>query len=271
MTPQCPAFLSTLCEWTQYTPILQQITGSQIASFLFGVLVVVVFSTDHYKVPTYAKTTIGEFIELAPESLTSHSRYMKGLGIYISLMLAFYFILLAIGPTAIAPILSFFPGGSGGKRGVLTKRGVTQAITTKEIRYLNRDGANNQDTGTATPGEYYLAVSLTRKADDTAFTIPVTLTVGLQGAAGTGEPEYVKDATPGSTESPTPSPEPAEESSQPSGETTQANGPIRDDSADDGDGPPITLVAGLGGGGILLAILGTWAILRRRHQVSRLR
>jgi hypothetical protein len=112
---QCPAFLSTLCEWTQYVPILQQITGPQIASFLFGVLVVVVFSTDHYKVPTYAKTTIGEFIELAPESLTSHSRYMKGLGIYISLMLGFYFILLAIGPTAIAPILSFFPDSSAGK------------------------------------------------------------------------------------------------------------------------------------------------------------
>lgn len=112
---QCPAFLSALCEWTQYVPMIQQITGPQIASFLFGVLVVVVFSTDHYKVPTYAKTTIGEFIELAPESLTSHSRYMKGLGIYIALMLGFYFILLAIGPTAIAPILSFFPGSSDNK------------------------------------------------------------------------------------------------------------------------------------------------------------
>ncbi|MEH2628341.1 hypothetical protein V1292_006396 [Bradyrhizobium sp. AZCC 1719] len=112
---QCPAFLSTLCEWTQYVPLVQQITGPQIASFLFGVLVVVVFSTDHYKVPTYAKTTIGEFIELAPESLTSHSRYMKGLGIYIALMLGFYFILLAIGPTAIAPILSFLPGSSDSK------------------------------------------------------------------------------------------------------------------------------------------------------------
>ena len=102
---QCPAFLSALCEWTQYFPMIQQITGPQIASFLFGVIVVVVFSIDHYKVPTYAKTMIGEFIELAPESLTSHSRYMKGLGIYISLMLGFYLILLAIGPTAIAPIL----------------------------------------------------------------------------------------------------------------------------------------------------------------------
>jgi hypothetical protein len=108
---QCPALLFTICQLTQYIPIsIQQITGQQISSFLFGVLVVVVFSIDHYKVPTYAKTTIGEFIELAPESLTSHSRYMKGLGIYISLMLTFYGILLAIGPTAIAPILSFFSG-----------------------------------------------------------------------------------------------------------------------------------------------------------------
>ncbi|MFB9265849.1 hypothetical protein ACFFWD_22285 [Bradyrhizobium erythrophlei] len=109
---QCPAFLFTLCEWTQYLPI-QQITGAQIASFLFGVLVVVVFSIDHYKVPTYAKTTIGEFIELAPESLTSHSRYMKGLTIYVSLMLGFYGILLAIGPAAIAPILSYFSINTG--------------------------------------------------------------------------------------------------------------------------------------------------------------
>ncbi|UQR60706.1 hypothetical protein LRP30_27365 [Bradyrhizobium sp. C-145] len=114
---ECPAsVLSTFCMWTQYLPpIIQQIRGPQIASFLFGVLVVVVFSVDHYKVPTYAKTTIGEFIELAPESLTSHSRYMKGLAIYVALMLGFYFILLAIGPTAIAPILSYIPGGSDGK------------------------------------------------------------------------------------------------------------------------------------------------------------
>ncbi|TWB01963.1 hypothetical protein [Bradyrhizobium stylosanthis] len=114
---ECPySVFSTFCAWTQYLPpVIQQITGSQIASFLFGVLVVVVFATDHYKVPTYAKTTVGEFIELAPESLTSHSRYMKGLAIYVGLMLGFYFILLAIGPTAIAPVLSYIPGGSDGK------------------------------------------------------------------------------------------------------------------------------------------------------------
>jgi len=80
---------------------------------MFGVLVVVVFSIDHYKVPTYAKTTIGEFIELAPESLTSHSRYTKGLAIYIMLMLGFYAVLLAIGPTALSPILSFLSDKPG--------------------------------------------------------------------------------------------------------------------------------------------------------------
>jgi hypothetical protein len=104
---QCPALVSkNLCDLTQYLPF-QPLDGQMIASFFFGILVVIVFSIDHYKVPTYAKTTIGEFIELAPESLTSHTRYIKGLGIYIALMLGFYAVLLAIGPTAIAPILPF--------------------------------------------------------------------------------------------------------------------------------------------------------------------
>lgn len=102
------------------------------------------------------------------------------------------------------------PGGSG-KRGVLTKEGVVQTITTKEIRYMNRDGADNQDTGTSMPGEFYIAVSLTRKSDDKAFTIPMTLTVGLQGTAGTGKPAYVNGATPVAGDSVTPSPTPSDE------------------------------------------------------------
>ena len=107
---KCPALLSSACELTQYFP---NFTRQEIASFMFGVLVIVVFSIDHYKVPTYAKTTIGEFIELAPESLTSHSRYMKGLAVYVLLMLGFYAVLLAIGPTALGPILSFLSDQPG--------------------------------------------------------------------------------------------------------------------------------------------------------------
>ncbi|MEV6281338.1 VWA domain-containing protein [Kribbella sp. NPDC051770] len=151
------------------------------------------------------------------------------------------------------------PGGSG-KRGVLTKRGVIQAITTKEIRYLNRDGANNQDTGTSTPGEYYLAVSLTRKAKDQAFAIPMTLTVGLVGTAGTGKPEYTDGATPVAGDSVTPSPTPS------TGEKTEAGGPVppSSPSSPDDDGTPYGLIGGLGGGALVLVAVGIWAIVRLR-------
>ena len=141
--------------------------------------------------------------------------------------------------------------GNGGKRAVLTKRGIVQGLTTKEIRYLNRGGPNNQDTGTSTPGEYYVAVSLTRKANDTAFTIPMTLTVGLEGTAGTGKPQYVNGATPVAGDSITPSVQP----SQPSGDKTEAGGPISDSPASD-RATPVALIAGLGAGALLLALVG---------------
>lgn len=155
------------------------------------------------------------------------------------------------------------PGGSG-KRGVVTPRGAIQAVMTKEIRYLNRDGANNQDKGTSLPGEYYVAVSLTRNKDDKAFTIPVTLTVGVQGTAGTGKPEYKDGAQPVSGESVTPSPTPSEEPSQPTGEKTEAGGPVNGSTPTDEGGAPVGLIAGLGGGAVLLAALGAWAITRLR-------
>ncbi|MGC4939626.1 vWA domain-containing protein [Kribbella sp. DT2] len=153
------------------------------------------------------------------------------------------------------------PGGPGGKRGVLTKRGVTQAITTKEIRYMNRDGANNQDTGTSIPGEYYVVVSLTRKDGDTPFTVPMTLTVGTPGTAGAGKPAYTDGATPVAGDSVTPSATPSE----PTGEKTEAGGPVpTDTTVDDDDGAPYALIGGLGGGALLLILLGVWAVIRLR-------
>jgi Ca-activated chloride channel family protein len=152
---------------------------------------------------------------------------------------------------------------SSGRRGVLNRQGVVHAITTKEIRYLNRNGANNQDTGTSTPGEYYIAVSLTRKDNDKAFTIPTTLTVGLQGAAGTGKPEYVNGAIPVSGDSVTPTP--TADPSQPSGDKTEAGGPVQDNGGNSSDrGTPVVLIASLGGGALLLVLVGAWALLRLR-------
>ncbi|TCC09836.1 vWA domain-containing protein [Kribbella soli] len=164
------------------------------------------------------------------------------------------------------------PGGSYTKA-VLTKRGLVKGLTTKEIRYLNRNGANNQDTGTSTPGEYYLAVSLTRKANDKAFTIPLNLTVGVVGTAGAGKPEYVDGATPVSGESVTPSPTetpsttPSSTPSEPgdSGDKNQAGGPVQG-RADSDDGTPVALVAGLGGGGVLLLLIGGLIVARLRKK-----
>jgi Ca-activated chloride channel family protein len=171
------------------------------------------------------------------------------------------------GEEAFAVFPKKVPGSPGGKRGVLTRTGVTQAITTKEIRYLNRDGANNSDTGTSTPGEYYIVVSMTRKADDKAFTVPMTLTVGVPGTAGAGKPAYVDGATPVTGDSVTPTPAPTEPSSQPSdpGSNNEAGGPVQG-SADSADGTPVGLIAGLGGGGLLLLLVGAFAALRLRKK-----
>ena len=82
-----------LCSrWT--LPVCQlgiwDLSNEELLSFLLGTLIIVFFAIDHYKIPTYAKTTIGDFIELAPESLTSAKRYRKGLWIYVFLMLGLY-------------------------------------------------------------------------------------------------------------------------------------------------------------------------------------
>src|SRR5947209_5695264 len=81
---ECPQWLS-LCELNVRT-----LSHEEWFSFILGTLIVVFFAIDHYKIPTYAKTTIGDFIELAPESLTSAKRYRKGLYIYILLMCGLY-------------------------------------------------------------------------------------------------------------------------------------------------------------------------------------
>jgi len=169
-----------------------------------------------------------------------------------------------IGEDVYAVFAKNVPGGSY-TRGVLTKRGLVKAVTTKEIRYLNRNGANNQDTGTSTPGEYYIAVSLSRKDNDKAFTIPLTLTVGVVGTAGTGKPEYVDGATPVSGESVTPSPTNTPSQPADSGDKNEAGGPVQAGGNSD-NGTPTALIAGLAGGGLLLLLIGALTVLRLRKK-----
>jgi Ca-activated chloride channel family protein len=166
-----------------------------------------------------------------------------------------------IGEDVIATFAKQVPGNVG-RRAVLSKDGAVKANTTKEIRYLNRDGANTMDKGTAMPGDYYIAVSLTRHDDDKAFAIPMTLTVGLEGTAGAGKPEYVDGATPVAGTSVTPTPTAAP--SSPGG--TEAGGPVQGRADSDNNSTPVALIAGLGGGGVLLLAVAILVILRLRRQ-----
>jgi hypothetical protein len=84
---QCLFQIDFLCTQLSRLP---QLSEQEWLSFVLGLLIVTFFAFDHYKVPTYAKTTIGQFIELSPQSLTSTQRYRKGLYIYVSLMLMLY-------------------------------------------------------------------------------------------------------------------------------------------------------------------------------------
>ncbi|HET6740644.1 MAG TPA: VWA domain-containing protein [Kribbella sp.] len=181
------------------------------------------------------------------------------------------------GEDALAIFAKNVPTGAG-RRGVLTPRGGVKGAATEEIRYLNRKGPNPKDRGTSTAGDYYIAVSLSRHDDDRAFAVPMTLTIGLVGAAGTGKPEYVDGATPidGATAAPTstpatdsPSANPTATQSTGSGDKTEAGAPIenRSDSSDIND-PPIALIAGLSGGGLVLLLVGLFLLIRLRRKPS---
>ncbi|MEU4604635.1 VWA domain-containing protein [Kribbella sp. NPDC023972] len=175
-----------------------------------------------------------------------------------------------IGEEAYAVLAKEVPKGAG-KRGVVTKDGAFKANTTKEIRYLNREGPNNQDTGTSIPGEYYIAVSMTRMDNDKAFAIPMTLTVAVIGTPGTGKPEYVDGATPvaGTSVTPTPTADPSESGTNnenENGNGPQAGGPVQGSNPNSNDTTPVALIAGLSGGGVALLLVGLLAILRLRKK-----
>ncbi|GAA1582523.1 vWA domain-containing protein [Kribbella karoonensis] len=173
------------------------------------------------------------------------------------------------GEDALAIFAKQVPGNAG-RRGVITPRGSVKGTTTKEIRYLNREGPNSMDGGSSTAGDYYVAVSLSRNDEDRAFAIPMTLTIGLPGTAGAGKPEYVDGATPVDggtvtpTASPTESPSATPSESSGSGDKTEAGAPVAGRSDTD-SGTPIALVAGLSGGGVVLLLVGLLLVVRLRR------
>jgi Ca-activated chloride channel family protein len=164
------------------------------------------------------------------------------------------------------------PGG-GGKRDVLDKNGSVHGITMKEIRYDNRNGANNQDHATSIPGEYYLAITLEKdRPDEPAFAIPMNLTIGVYGESGKGAPAYEGEPAGGDpTTTPSDDPSASEtptDSEGNDGTEDEAGGPVESQPADGGDAKPVAAIAALGGGGLLFLLLAAWAILLAKRTRS---
>ncbi|WP_152364866.1 vWA domain-containing protein [Microlunatus speluncae] len=145
-----------------------------------------------------------------------------------------------------APALSSTPIGADGS---------TVVAASKELRWLNREGAQDADRGTALAGDYYLTVRLDGKDGDAPFAVPLTLTVGLVGTAQ--DPPPYQAATP-----PTPTPTSAPTSAPPPSSAPITPGPAVASSPN----PPWALIIGAIVG--VLVLLGGAAVvlgLRRRH------
>jgi hypothetical protein len=68
-----------------------------LVTYVLGLLIIVMYSTDKFSMPTYDKETIGHFAQLPPQSLTIDSRYRSGRRVYIFLLAALYTAILWIG------------------------------------------------------------------------------------------------------------------------------------------------------------------------------
>lgn len=94
----CPESLPWFCGIIG--PHVQLPSWNMLISFLFGSTMIVLFAIDHYKTPTYAKTTIGDFIEIPPEYMTTDALYRRGKFNYIGLMLMLYIVICTAGASA---------------------------------------------------------------------------------------------------------------------------------------------------------------------------
>lgn len=176
----------------------------------------------------------------------------------------------------------FGKAAPAGNQGVVSRDGSDAAAMTKEVRWANRDGANDSARNTSLAGEFYVTVQLDREAEDEpAFALPMTLTVGVVGTPN-GAPQYAQDApppgetpTPEATPSETPSTQPpASESAEPPASNPPATGGAQPGDGGSGDGtandanpgPPVGLTAALVTGAVALVGGGTGLLVwLRRH------
>lgn len=129
-------------------------------------------------------------------------------------------------------------------------KGVSLALKTPEVRYLNRTVDSLR--GASTAGYYYIEVNAAKDDNNQAYTIPFQLKVDVQGEPS-GEPEYAE--LPGGEET--------------QGSADQPSSSAADDSsggqADKDDDSTLAVAATAGGiGALLVVLIGAAVLLVRR-------
>jgi hypothetical protein len=82
-----------------YSDVLQLSDLRSLATYILGLLIIVMYSKDKFNMPTYDKESVGPFAQLPPQSLTIDSRYQWGRMVYVFLLAALYTAICIIGPT----------------------------------------------------------------------------------------------------------------------------------------------------------------------------
>lgn len=85
---------------------ISQLLNSPFGLFILvlSVAIIILFASDRYAKPTYSSDQEGLIGQIAPRFLTSDSRYITGLQVYIGIILTTFFLLTIVGSTA-GPIL----------------------------------------------------------------------------------------------------------------------------------------------------------------------
>jgi hypothetical protein len=77
-----------------------------LLTYLFGVLIIVMYAKDKFNTPTYDRTAMGPFAALPPQLLTIDARYRRGRFVYIFLMACVYTAICIVGPESFSNLMA---------------------------------------------------------------------------------------------------------------------------------------------------------------------
>lgn len=78
-----------------------------LGTYLFGLVIIVLYAKDKFNMPTYDRTAMGPFAQLPPQSLTLDRSYRQGRTTYIVMLLCLYTAVCVVGPTTFPDLFTF--------------------------------------------------------------------------------------------------------------------------------------------------------------------